>query len=75
MGLCQHNSVDITRIRLEEHHGLYLPPIQYYSWEPLPFEWIEIFNNLSDQQTNTRLPLINKKQVQINNKYRKIIYK
>jgi len=48
MGLCQHNSVDITRIRLEEHHGLYLPPIQYYSWEPLPFEWIEIFNNLSD---------------------------
>ncbi len=41
MGLIDSGSpVDVSRVRLNEYKGLFLPSHDYYTCEPLPKEWL-----------------------------------
>ncbi len=48
MSLASGQEMDVTRLSLSEHQGLYLPPPDYYDPTPLPHEWIHIFSQLQD---------------------------
>jgi hypothetical protein len=41
-GLVASKVTDVSRIHLQEHMGIYLPDKFYYTFEPLPQEWLNI---------------------------------
>lgn len=41
-GLVASKVTDVSRIHLQEHMGIYLPDKYYYTFEPLPQEWLNI---------------------------------
>ncbi|EAS01971.2 Lmbr1-like motif protein (macronuclear) [Tetrahymena thermophila SB210] len=48
VGMFNAGLIDVSRIKLSEHEGIYLPHGDYYTCEPLPAEWIQIINEKKD---------------------------
>ncbi|KAL4442889.1 hypothetical protein ABPG74_010778 [Tetrahymena malaccensis] len=48
VGMFNAGLIDVSRIKLSEHEGIYLPHSDYYTCEPLPAEWIQIINEKKD---------------------------
>ena len=43
MGLVQNGTEDITKIKLIDHKKIYLTNPDYYTSDPLPEEWLQVF--------------------------------
>lgn len=48
VGIHDKGFVNVTRIKLSEFEGIFLPNRDYYSCEPLPAEWFSIINYKKD---------------------------
>ncbi|EGR33256.1 lmbr1-like conserved region family protein, putative [Ichthyophthirius multifiliis] len=48
IGVFNSKQIDVTRINLKYHHGVYLPNVDYYTCEPLPIEWIQLISQKED---------------------------
>jgi len=43
VGLAECNTEEVSRVKLTQHKNIYLTSPEYYTCDPLPDEWIEIF--------------------------------
>jgi len=43
MGIAQNGYLNIERVKLTQHSGVYLPPHNYCNSDPMPYEWLDIF--------------------------------
>ena len=40
IGFSNDKAVDVTRLKLTDHSGVYIPMLDYFTCEALPVEWI-----------------------------------
>jgi len=64
MGVVQNGYLNIERIKLTEHNGLYLPPHNYCASDPMPHEWLDIF-----EQLPTKYPSLEEQQQQLDSMF------
>jgi LMBR1 domain-containing protein 1 len=54
LGFAQMKSMNLSNVKLEPWNGVYIPPDDFFTADPLPDEWMEIIPRLT-----TQLPLDN----------------
>ncbi|KAM3146974.1 hypothetical protein pb186bvf_000690 [Paramecium bursaria] len=55
LGMVDSGPINVTRVKLQEHNGVYLPNPDYCTCEPLPAEWMTTLNQKKDYEQLTRI--------------------